>query len=224
MKLGEVTQEKEFVVPGQELGGSGRFDLTCFKEQGKVYSSVLGLARKDPKELSVIPSKGAYVPKEGDVVVGVIEDVINTVWLVDIGSPYKSFILRDEVIDKRDQNHQDMRQIFAPGDIVSGKVERINEVHSHLLSKPWKLEKSLIIDVNPKRIPRVIGKNRSMLEIVKQKTGVHIIVGQNGRIWLKDGNISLAVEAIRKIEREAQTHGLTNRITQYLDERSQKEK
>jgi exosome complex component RRP4 len=214
-------EERELVLPGQEVGEEERFDLTCFREDGKVYSSVLGLARKGRGEVGVIPSKGAYIPKEGDVVVGVVQDIINTVWLVDIGSPYKSFILRDEMVDSRTQKHVDMKKIFAVGDIVSGKVERINEVHSHLLSRPWKLEKSLIIEVEPKRIPRVIGKNRSMLEIIKQKTGVRMIVGQNGRVWLKDGNINLAVEAIRKIEREAQTHGLTNRITQFLDERKE---
>jgi exosome complex RNA-binding protein Rrp4 len=29
--------------------------------------------------------------------------------------------------------------------------------------KPWRIESGLIIDVDPKRVPRIVGKKKSML-------------------------------------------------------------
>lgn len=211
--------EREMVLPGTQVGENAIFDNTCYNEEGKVIAAVKGLYRSGNRGLRIIPAKGVYVPKAGDLVIGVISLVHDTFWLADIGGPYKSFILKDEVIKSKVK--ENLRKYYDVGDLVSGKVEGTNEVHSHILIRPWKLEKSLIIKVNPKRIPRVIGKNRSMLEIIKQKTGSRIIVGQNGLIWLKDGNIDLAVKAIKKIEAEAQSRGLTNRITEYLDSKGE---
>lgn len=210
--------DRELVLPGMQVAEEGRFDLTCFREEGKILSNVTGLYRGNGRQTRVIPSKGPYIPKEGDLVIGIVKLIFDTFWIVDTGSPYRSIILKEEVVKTRDRVN--LKEYFDIGDIVSGKVAGVNEVHSNILQRPWKLEKSLIIKVNPKRIPRVVGKNRSMLEIIKQKTGVRIVVGQNGLIWLKGGDINLAVEAIRKIEREAQSRGLTNRITEYLTTKS----
>jgi len=59
-----------------------------------------------------------------------------------------------------------------------------------------------------------------MLNMIREKTGVRIIVGQNGKIWLKDGNTDLAIKTIKKIEKYAQTQGLTDQIAEYLDKES----
>jgi exosome complex RNA-binding protein Rrp4 len=39
----------------------------------------------------------------------------------------------------------------------------------------------------------------------------------NGLIWLKDGNIALATEALLKVEREAHLSGLTDTIKNFLE-------
>lgn len=218
-----AVEDRQLVIPGQLVGKNIRCDFTCYMENGNIYSAVEGLARTSKDRMQVIPSRGMYMPKEGDLVIGVVEEVLGTVWMVDTGCPYKAFILKDEVIKTRTEN-VDMRKYFNVGDVLSGKVSGLNEVHSHLLIRPWKLGRGMIIKVNPKRVPRIVGKKRSMLEIIKNKTGTRLIVGQNGRIWLSDGNINLAVKAIKKIEREAQTRGLTDRISLMLDKESKSKK
>jgi len=79
------------------------------------------------------------------------------------------------------------------------------------------------INIDPKRVPRVIGKKRSMLDMIKEKTRSNIVVGQNGRIWIKGENVDFIVKVMRKIEAEAQTSGLTDRISGMLDEYQAKE-
>ncbi len=42
-----------------------------------------------------------------------------------------------------------------------------------------------VIDISHVKIPRVIGRNGSMISMLKKELNVSIFVGQNGRIWLK---------------------------------------
>ena len=74
--------------------------------------------------------------------------------------------------------------------------------------------------IQPQKVPRVIGKSGSMITLLKKYTNCWIFVGQNGRIWVKGDpkGIDLIVEAIKKIEKEAHTVGLTNRIEKLLKE------
>ena len=84
---------------------------------------------------------------------------------------------------------------------------------------PRKLRDGRVLTVNAKKIPRIIGSKKSMLTLLRDKTGCRVVVGQNGIIWL-DGpeeNMELVVEAILKITRESHTKGLTDRISEYLD-------
>ena len=82
-----------------------------------------------------------------------------------------------------------------------------------------------MVTISHSKVPRVIGRNGSMIQMIKNFTNCRIIVGQNGRIWV-DGEpeaIENAVKAIRLIEDEAQSIGLTDRLRVFL-ESTQKEK
>ncbi len=51
--------------------------------------------------------------------------------------------------------------------------------------------------------------------MIKEQTQARIVVGQNGRIWIvgkEVGDEIKVIRAIRKIEREAHTTGLTDRV------------
>ena len=83
-----------------------------------------------------------------------------------------------------------------------------------------RIDEGLIIKINPNKVPRVIGKQGSMVTMIKQATGCQIIVGQNGVIWLEgspQGEI-VAVKTIEKIEQESHISGLTERVQKFLEE------
>ncbi|MCR4369317.1 MAG: hypothetical protein NUV67_05425, partial [archaeon] len=50
----------------------------------------------------------------------------------------------------------------------------------------------------------------------KDGTGSSIIVGRNGRVWAKGGNLDLLRKAIEKIEAEAHMEHLTNRMEEFI--------
>jgi exosome complex component RRP4 len=61
-----------------------------------------------------------------------------------------------------------------------------------------------------------------MISMIKQETNCQIILGLNGVILVTGKNLEdeeLAIMAIRKIEEESHTSGLTDRITQLLKEK-----
>jgi len=131
-------EDRTFVYPGQLIGDDIRFDSNCFAEGGKVYSAVNGLARVKGNAVEVIPSTGRYMPKEGDVVIGVVEEFQTAGWVVDINSPYTCFMRASE-LNKNSDRRVDEKE-YAPGEVISAKVLTVNEVNDSNLTRPWKLD------------------------------------------------------------------------------------
>ena len=67
-------------------------------------------------------------------------------------------------------------------------------------------------------MPRLIGKKGSMINMIKDKTGCKIVVGQNGLVWVKGKQEmeQIVKDTIKLIEKEAHTSGLTDRIKNRL--------
>ena len=55
-----------------------------------------------------------------------------------------------------------------------------------------------------------------MINLIKNKTGCKILVGQNGLIWIEGKEKAKAVEAILTIEKKSHIYGLTEEIEKLL--------
>lgn len=214
-------KDRDLVMPGHFIGDGINICENCFKEGDRVYSSIQGMVRVEKNRVKVIPSTGTYLPKRMDVIIGVVAEVTRGGWIVDINSPSFCRMGGEEVTENA--LNGDLAKYFDVGDTLSAKISSVDEVNSCRIIRPWKLIGGVIIEINPKRIPRVVGRKRSMLEILKKKTGCNIVVGQNGRIWLKGEDITFTIKIIKMIEREAQTKGLTDRVSMFLDENRARE-
>lgn len=195
------------VVPGEMVAEVPKPTYFAFVENGKTYSSVLALF--DEKNFRLIPLEGAYIPRLDDIVVGVVSEVKFAGYTVDINSPYVGFLPGKELRDE-----------LQLGDIVSAKVKEVDEVKNVILSFPRKMSGGEILEILSVKVPRVIGKGNSMLNMIKEATKSDVLVGKNGRVWIRGGNSALAAEAILKIEKEAHTLGLTDRMSAFLIEES----
>ena len=88
-----------------------------------------------------------------------------------------------------------------------------------------KLTDGTIIKIAPSKVPRVIGKQGSMINLIKEKTGCKVSVGQNGLVWVQGEDTAkelIAINAIKEIDRKAQTKGLTEEITKLLSKEIKK--
>ena len=81
-----------------------------------------------------------------------------------------------------------------------------------------KLSGGKVINVEAVKVPRIIGKQGSMISMIKRKTGSNIVVGQNGIIWLQGGDEALSTTVIKMVERESHKEGLTDSIEKFLNE------
>ncbi len=193
--------EKRIVLPGDKVNARGMYS---YRKGNDFYSSVYGVLTENEGREKIIPLSGKYIPSEGDLVVGVIEEAKFGGAVVDINSPYTAFL--------------PTRREYKKGDVVFAKIFEVDEVKSTKLGDERQLYEGEIVEISPVRIPRVIGKKNSMIELLKNKTGCNLFIGRNGRIWIKGENSNILKKAIYKIEKEAHTSGLTDKITKFLDE------
>ncbi len=221
---------RELVVPGTLLAqGPFKNGRGTFREGNRIYSTVVGLVEVRGDLIRVIPLEGPYMPEVGDNVLGKIVDVRFSNWAVDIGAPYEASLrVQDATEERIDLMKTDLRKIFDIGDIIYAKIKGYNEINQiDLTTKgmPFKggpLRGGQLVTITPSKVPRLIGKGGSMINLIKKLTNTRIIVGQNGWVWVSGRNDELeklAIEAILKVDRESHTQGLTDRIKEFLTER-----
>ena len=212
--------EKDLVVPGELLAEDDYYSgRGTFEEDGKICSKLLGLVSLRNKKISVIPLKSKYLPKKGDVVIGKIDDVRFSMWGVDINSPYSGILPASEVFGRE---KKELSRVFDIGDVLFLRIVDVDEVKKVKLGLKGrgmgKFKGGVIVDIAPTKVPRLIGKKGSMINMIKDKTGCKIVVGQNGLVWVK-GNEDMeqiVKNVIKLIEKEAHTSGLTDRIKNKL--------
>ena len=212
--------EKDLVVPGELLAEDDYYSgRGTFEDDGKICSKLLGLVSLRNKKISVIPLKSKYLPKKGDVVIGKIDDVRFSMWGVDINSPYSGILPASEVFGRE---KKELSRVFDIGDVLFLRIVDVDEVKKVKLGLKGrgmgKFKGGVIVDIAPTKVPRLIGKKGSMINMIKDKTGCKIVVGQNGLVWVK-GNEDMeqiVKNIIKLIEKEAHTSGLTDRIKNKL--------
>ena len=213
-------ENKDLVIPGQVLADDECYPgRGTFKEDGKICSSLIGLVSLRNKKIRVIPLKSKYVPKKGDVVIGKINDVRFSMWDVDINSPYSGILPAFEVFGRE---KKELNRVYDVGDVLFLRVVEVDEIKKAKLGLKGrgmgKFKGGIIVDIAPTKVPRLIGKKGSMINMIKDKTKCKIVVGQNGLVWVKgkEDMEQLTREIIHMIEAEAHTSGLTNKVKNKL--------
>ncbi|MCZ7405772.1 MAG: exosome complex RNA-binding protein Rrp4 [Candidatus Methanoperedens sp.] len=221
--------DKKLVIPGEFLSDDVNLaDEGTYVEEGKVFSSVFGIASLK-NHVRVVPLSGKYIPRPGDMIIGIITEVSFSNWIVDIRSPYEGLLHISE-FPRRIEN-TDMSKYLKVGDAIITLVTDVDPTMKVELTlndqRLRQIKEGRIIDVTPSKVPRLIGRSGSMIAMLKNETNCNIFIGQNGRVWItgKGKDLELAVKAILKIERESHVSGLTDRLTRFLkEEKGKKEK
>lgn len=233
--MGELLIDKyQIVIPGTKLAvgrykpGLGVFRERRGKDEYEYFSALIGLASVRGNVLSVIPLEGTYVPLEDDLVIGLVTTVGGRSWLVDIRGPYLGVLSVNNVLDRdfKPGPNLDISKYLNVGDIVLCKVISFDRTRDPILTMHQRGLKKLVsgrlIEVDPVKVPRIIGKNGSMISMIKDLTKSQIYVGQNGRVLINAPSFEaerLIIECIEKIQSESHISGLTNRVKALLNER-----
>ncbi len=197
---------REIVIPGEQVGSNPHaMGQNVYAMDGQVYSSIMGLKSDRENEISVVPLKGRYVPLENDTVVGIIKSEKFSGYEVEINSFYTSYISKKE-----------LRDPLKVGTIVTCKIIKVNELNEADIGFVRPLGEGELVMVISSRVPRIIGKNNSMLNVVKNGTGANIFVGKNGLVHVHSGNVELAKETLLRINENAHVENLTLDTQKFL--------
>ena len=231
-----LVTRNQLVIPGEKLASGSGFKVgggvyrKNVNNETEIYASMIGLAQIRKNRVGVVPLEGCYIPLEGDIIIGMITKVGITSWNVDIRGPYVGTLRVSNVIDRDfDALRESLDRILKTGDIIKAQITYFDRMRDPVLTLQGrglrKITNGRLIEVDPIKIPRIIGKKGSMIQLLKNMTNAQILVGQNGRIVIIAFNLkteNLVERAIRKIEAEAHTSGLTDRIREFLEQEKMK--
>ena len=220
-----LVKAKDIVIPGQLLA-TGMDYLPAsgtFRDADKIVSNLIGIASINGRLIKIIPLTGPYVPRRDDVVIGKVVDIGFSGWRIDIGWAYEANLSVKDAVQEFVERGSDLTQFYNYGDYVMSRITNVagSKIIDLGMRGPGlrKLTDGRIIKIIPAKVPRLIGKQGSMITMIKENTNSKILVGQNGLVWLSGVTPEdelKAIEAIKIIDEQSQSDGLTEKIEKFL--------
>ncbi|MCE4614881.1 MAG: exosome complex protein Rrp4 [Desulfurococcales archaeon] len=228
-----MAEEKIIILPGDKLNGPdlevrglGR-NYATYKIGDNIFAALPGVLEVTQEKKIFIPLENVYIPKPGDIIIGIVVNVGLSYWTIDIRAPYSAVLTGQEFLNRPFNPATETLSLYlVEGDYIIGKISSFDRFRSPFITlkgsdKFGKIVKGKVIEIKPSRIPRVIGKKRSMINMLMEESGCDITVGVNGLIHIDCKNPHLegvVTLAVKKIEAEAHTSGLTDRVRSFLKE------
>ena len=217
--------ERKIVIPGEVIEKGNDFlpGEGTEKRGEDIVALRYGLAEESNRLVKVIPLSGVYNPRRGNVVIGKVEMLTFNGWVINIGTAENAFLSLTEV--PRFVNKDGLDEVMDIGDMAVIKIAGINKrgVDATIKSRGLgRIDEGLIVSVNPNKVPRIIGKEGSMINLIKDETRCNITVGQNGLVWIKGDKIEdelYAKKAILFVTERSFTSGLTEEVKKWFEER-----
>ncbi len=214
--------ERKIVIPGEEIAKGDDFlpGENTEKQGDSIIALKYGLAEESNKLMRIIPLSGVYHPRRGNSVIGKVVMLTFNGWVIDIGAADNAFLSLMEV--PRFVNKDQLEEVMEIGDMMTAKIWAINKRGIDLSIKDrglGRIDEGIITKINPNKVPRIIGKEGSMIKMVKDETGCNITVGQNGIIWIKGDKVEnelFAKKAIQFIESKSFVSGLTDEVQKWF--------
>lgn len=220
-----LVEPKKIVIPGEQLATGMEYlpSFGTYRKDETIYANMLGLVSVDGKVIKLIPVSGQYIPRKGDTVIGRVFDILISGWRIDINCGNSAVLSLQEATSEFVERGADLTKYFDIDDYVVCQITNITsqKLIDVSMNGPGlrKLTKGRIISVTPYKVPRIIGKQGSMVSMIKDATDSKIVVGQNGLVWVYNDNPEMefkAVEAIRMVDKNSHISGLTEKVQELL--------
>lgn len=199
--------EKKIVIPGDFLTDQvKKLGANVYLENNTIYSSVVGILSSRDDFVSVIPLNGVYVPTEGDGIIAVVKDEVLNGYILEYNSFDDSFLTKNSI-----------NKTLKKGTVIFLRVKNIADNGSLEFDNINILPKGRVFQTSPVKVPRLIGKSESMLNLFKEYLKCNIVIGKNGWLWHTAENIYLAESAFSLVVNNSQKSNLTNSIKEYFE-------
>lgn len=216
--------QRKQVIPGDVIAkGTYRYGSNIEKRGDEYIALRVGLAEVGRDDLKLNPLTGPYLPRAEDEVIGKVADINGFGWVVDINSCFDGFLPASFVFGREfSPATHDLSSKFALGDMIGARIESYERSRDPQLSIRGhgygKIESGEIIKISPTKVPRLIGRRGAMINMITEKTGCDIRVGQNGVVVVNgppEGIVKTA-KAIKMVDEEAHSADLMAKVEAYL--------
>ncbi|MEM4625967.1 MAG: KH domain-containing protein [Candidatus Bilamarchaeaceae archaeon] len=196
--------DRRIVLPGEKIA-EGKFRIpNTYVEGENIYATLVGFIDENNR---YVPIEKRYKPEPGELVVGVVTDARHAGYSVDLNLPTEGFI-----------STKFMHATLMLGDMVIARIRSIERNGVIELTDIKRLPKGKIVTFPSAKVPRLVGKQNSMLDIIKKYGGGDVVVGTNGYVWISEkANIPLILKVMELIEEKAHTRGLTDRVVDFFE-------
>ncbi len=196
------------VIPGEPVGKSAELKAGSgtYEDGDSIYSALVGFKEVRSSYVNVVPIKSVYIPREGDQVIGIVTDIDQSLWVVDVRAPAPSVLHSNDTPWKVDFG--DTGSFLTIGDAVLARIKSYDDIGRIQLTmsdrNSRKISSGYVIEIMTTKVAKVIGKEGAMVNAIKKFTGCRIFIGQNGRVWIdgESDGVSKAIMAINKVEKE----------------------
>src|SRR5271157_1438613 len=156
-------------------------DGKCVRRGNRTYSKTLGIY----DEREIVQLEGTWKAGIGDSIVGIVSESKSSVCVIDLLSYERGLMILGKYETAPEK-----------GSMISAIVRDVENKRTVILERATVLRGGILVKVKPAKVPRLIGKSNTMIDQIANLTGVRMVVGMNGLVWIRGDKEELVKAAI----------------------------
>ena len=225
-----MADRRKYVIPGDVITtGPFRPEQNVMLDGEKIIATAVGISEIYDDSVKVIPLTGKYIPKIDDLVIAKVNSHTSLSWELDINSCYVGFLPAQDVFGRDFSAHADeLTSKLKTGDLVAARIANFDRTRDPLVTISdrdlGKIDSGILIAISPSKVPRLIGKRGSMIQMIEQATDAAVTIGQNGWVVVSCDSpegLLKAKTAIEMVNEKAHVANLTDQVKEMLDKKSE---
>ena len=225
-----MADRRKYVIPGDVVTtGPFRPEQNVILDGTKIIATAVGISEIYDDSVKVVPLTGKYIPKIDDLVIAKVNSHTSLSWELDINSCYVGFLPAQDVFGRDFSAHADeLTSKLKTGDLVAARIANFDRTRDPLVTISdrdlGKIDSGILIAISPSKVPRLIGKRGSMIQMIEQATDAAVTIGQNGWVVVScetPEGLLKAKTAIEMVNEKAHVANLTDQVKEMLDKKSE---
>ncbi len=225
-----MDNKRKYVIPGDVVTtGPFRPEQNVILEGDQIISTTIGISEIYDDSVKVITLTGKYIPKIDDLVIGKVNSHTSLSWELDINSCYVGFLPAQDVFGRDFSAHADeLSSKLKTGDLVAARIANFDRTRDPLVTISdrdlGKIDSGDLVKISPSKVPRLIGKRGSMIQMIEMATNAAVTIGQNGWVVVScdtPEGLLKAKKAIEMVNEKAHVVNLTDQIKDMLDKKDE---
>jgi len=221
-----MDNKRKYVIPGDVVTtGPFRPEQNVVLEGEKIISTAVGISEIYEDSVRVISLTGKYIPKIDDLVIGKVNSHTSLSWELDINSCYVGFLPAQDVFGRDFSAHADeLSTKLKTGDLVAARIANFDRTRDPLVTISDRdlgtIDSGVLVKISPSKVPRLIGKRGSMIQMIEMATNAAVTIGQNGWVVVScetPEGLLKAKKAIEMVDQKAHVANLTDQIKEMLE-------